>query len=428
MTQRGAVGGTSLVSGANALPPSDSAVGAAALRLWRQSQYPDPGAPAMLFQNGEDGFWYDPSDVSTMFQDAAGTIPVTGIGQPIGLLLDKSGNGYHASQSTDAARPTLEARKNELVATEAFDDAAWTATNMTVVGGATSPIGTSTAYTITATANNATVLQTQTVLLTRGIRLSMWVRRVTGTGNIQLTVDGTSFTTVTVSNDWERLSVVGNVQNGTRTPGIRVAVSGDAVEVWGAQWEFDAKETSNVAQLTAYQRVTTAADYEDIGLPRYVQFDGVDDVLDTATVANQLLTNKQRFSLHYAILPLNTSNGTYVAIRSGTSGTVNFSQASSSFRIVYPTNQLLDSQFARLFFGAWRIVAEVNLGRISSFVQNQLYRTTGAVPGYRVSATDNIRLSGNLSRMYEMVWHSAVAPQGVYDDIATYLQQKVSSV
>ena len=43
-----------------------------------------------LFANGEQGFWYDPSDMGTMFQDAAGTTPVTGVGQPVGLVLDKS--------------------------------------------------------------------------------------------------------------------------------------------------------------------------------------------------------------------------------------------------------------------------------------------------------------------------------------------------
>jgi len=34
--------------------------------------------------------WYDPSDLTTMFEDAAGTVPVTGPGQPVGLMLDKS--------------------------------------------------------------------------------------------------------------------------------------------------------------------------------------------------------------------------------------------------------------------------------------------------------------------------------------------------
>ena len=43
-----------------------------------------------LFKNGEQGFFYDPNDLSTMFQDAAGTVPVTAVGQPVGLVLDKS--------------------------------------------------------------------------------------------------------------------------------------------------------------------------------------------------------------------------------------------------------------------------------------------------------------------------------------------------
>ena len=45
-----------------------------------------------LFANNEQGFAYDPNDMSTMFQDAVGTTPVTGAGQPVGLMLDKSKN------------------------------------------------------------------------------------------------------------------------------------------------------------------------------------------------------------------------------------------------------------------------------------------------------------------------------------------------
>ncbi len=46
--------------------------------------------PAELFTTGVNGAWYDPSDFSTLFQDAAGTTPVTAVGQPVGLMLDKS--------------------------------------------------------------------------------------------------------------------------------------------------------------------------------------------------------------------------------------------------------------------------------------------------------------------------------------------------
>lgn len=42
-----------------------------------------------LFSNGEQGAWYDPSDLSTMFQNSAGTTPVTAVEQPVGLILDK---------------------------------------------------------------------------------------------------------------------------------------------------------------------------------------------------------------------------------------------------------------------------------------------------------------------------------------------------
>src|SRR5574343_719838 len=43
-----------------------------------------------LFAAGEQGAWYDPSDFSTMFQDSAGTTPVTAVEHPVGKILDKS--------------------------------------------------------------------------------------------------------------------------------------------------------------------------------------------------------------------------------------------------------------------------------------------------------------------------------------------------
>ena len=47
-------------------------------------------SPASLFTSGVAGAWYDPSDYSTLFQDSAGTTPVTAVEQPVGLMLDKS--------------------------------------------------------------------------------------------------------------------------------------------------------------------------------------------------------------------------------------------------------------------------------------------------------------------------------------------------
>lgn len=64
--------------------------------------------PLSLFASGEQGVWYDPSDMSTLFQDAAGSLPVTSAGQPVGRMLDKSGRGNHATQATATSRPVLQ--------------------------------------------------------------------------------------------------------------------------------------------------------------------------------------------------------------------------------------------------------------------------------------------------------------------------------
>tara|TARA_R110000822_G_scaffold89952_1_gene208053 strand:- start:1863 stop:3560 length:1698 start_codon:yes stop_codon:yes gene_type:complete len=46
-------------------------------------------SPSSLFSSGEQGVWYDPSDLTTMFQDNTSAAPAV-IGQPVGLMLDKS--------------------------------------------------------------------------------------------------------------------------------------------------------------------------------------------------------------------------------------------------------------------------------------------------------------------------------------------------
>lgn len=78
-----------------------------------------------LFANGEKGAWYDPSDLSTLFQNVAGTTPVTEVGQPIGKILDKSGNGRHLVAAADTTvRPTLAVDSNGLyyIAIDGVDD------------------------------------------------------------------------------------------------------------------------------------------------------------------------------------------------------------------------------------------------------------------------------------------------------------------
>lgn len=49
--------------------------------------------------------WYDPSDLSTLWKDTAGTTPVTTDGDAVARVDDKSGNGYHLLQGTAGNRP-----------------------------------------------------------------------------------------------------------------------------------------------------------------------------------------------------------------------------------------------------------------------------------------------------------------------------------
>ena len=76
-----------------------------------------------LFANGEQGFFYDPNDLTTMWQDAAGTVPVTGAGQSVGLIKDKSGRNNHAYQSVSASRPILQRNATTGAYYLAFDGA-----------------------------------------------------------------------------------------------------------------------------------------------------------------------------------------------------------------------------------------------------------------------------------------------------------------
>lgn len=62
--------------------------------------------PVILFSRGEAGWWLDPSDLSTVWQDVDGTIPGA-IGQPVARIDDKSGNENHFIQSVSDRRPIL---------------------------------------------------------------------------------------------------------------------------------------------------------------------------------------------------------------------------------------------------------------------------------------------------------------------------------
>ncbi len=170
-----------------------------------------------------NGAMFDPSDMTTLYQDAAGTTPVTAVEQPVGKILDKSGKGNHATQSVTAYRPTLSARKNLLLATEA--------------------------------------LATQSVTSIA----AQYTLSFSGTGSV--TLSGTATGTLTGTGA-DRVSLTFTPTAGTLT----LTVSGSVTK---AQVELG-------AVAGPYQRVNTSTDYDtdERYFPKYLRFDGVDDYLN----------------------------------------------------------------------------------------------------------------------------------------------------
>lgn len=63
-------------------------------------------SPAKLFPTGtEVGLFLDFSDISTLYTDQNFSTNISAIGDPVGGVIDKSGNGNHLIQATAAARP-----------------------------------------------------------------------------------------------------------------------------------------------------------------------------------------------------------------------------------------------------------------------------------------------------------------------------------
>ena len=164
---------------------------------------------------------YDPQDLTALFQDAAGTLPVyrpgTGlVDPPVGLMLDKSGGGYHASQTTTTARPTLSGRHNLLTATKN--------------------------------------LSTQSVTT----RATSYTLRFEGTGTVTLSGRAT-----------------GTYSTGTHT--ITCTAGTLTCTVNGSVTEADLRVKRDVSMLPAYQAVVNANTYDTVGFPLYLKFDKVDD-------------------------------------------------------------------------------------------------------------------------------------------------------
>jgi hypothetical protein len=219
-----------------------------------------------------------------MFQDSAGTTPVTAVEQPVGKILDKSGRGNHATQSTSTKRPVLSARYNLLTKTESLSESPWAKLNTLVSSQTVSdPLGGTTAATVTAISTSGYFYYSGSPNNpTNGSVVNrFWIRRRTGSGTVSMRTNALLGidTAITITTTWTQLSitcVAGGATNDCFV--LLLATSGDAVDIWHPELI-----QSDQASLP-YQRVNTATDYNAVGYKPYLKFDGVDDALATGSI------------------------------------------------------------------------------------------------------------------------------------------------
>lgn len=147
-------------------------------------------------------------------------------------------------------KTVAKAEENLLIRSQEFDNVAWVKTGTTVsVNTVVAPDGTTTADTLTATAANATLTQSTTAIAAQ-YTFSIYLKRKTGTGAIEIRSASGAWTSVAVTDSWTRFDVATTPAAGSKTSGVRITISGDELYVWAAQLEQRSSVTDYTATTT----------------------------------------------------------------------------------------------------------------------------------------------------------------------------------
>ena len=225
---------------------------------------------------------------------------------------------YLAANTPLQANPTCngllieESRTNRALYCRDATQASWVKTSITAAKDQTGIDGiANSATSITASSANGVLIQP--VSLASGSRTSsVYLKRLTGTGTIQVTMDGTTYSTVDLSNGlWNRIVLSGTVTN--PVVGIKIVTSGDAVAMDFAQIEDGAFATSPI--LTTSATVTRSADVASIGKIYLDSFIN----LNAGTLFATISISRPNINSYIATLFYDNSN--YIALLFGNAGT-----------------------------------------------------------------------------------------------------------
>lgn len=148
-------------------------------------------------------------------------------------------NGLYTSFAINTPRITSKGlliegiRTNSTLWNRDLTNVAWTPTTMTAAKDQTGVDGVaSSASSILATGANATIIQT----MTTGAGTARWqtafVKRLVGVGTVNMTMDnGATWTAVTVTSAWTRVSIPTQTPGGNPQVGFQIVTSGDQIAV-----------------------------------------------------------------------------------------------------------------------------------------------------------------------------------------------------
>jgi hypothetical protein len=242
--------------------------------------------------------WYDRSDLSTQFQDSAGSTPATAVEQQVGRTLDKSVQGNHETQTTLTSRPILRARYNLLTNSEFALGATGAAPSDWLQRGNVTGV-----KTVDATARSGFVMRVSAPAgagmastddvrqlvsgLAFGAGYTVVGRVKAGAGNaassIRLLFAATGSIDVPLTAGFTDFALAAAASNTAHSIFIGSSNTGAGIAV--ADFEFiDVRVTNDAIGQPAYQRVGTATDYDTVGFLPYLFCDGFDDGMSTAAI------------------------------------------------------------------------------------------------------------------------------------------------